>query len=164
MGNSTGLLIFWGVVSMVALVFTFSIASIDPCNESLLANAPFTGGNVLSSNLDGEGSYTCSDGIQHYSSYNFNNNLGDQIGSNVTRGTTGGFSLSNTIQNIFPDWLYSSYSWLITVGRFVVNIIGAPYTFAMSFFPNSSISAIVGALFSVINLFVIINYIRGTDT
>lgn len=163
MGNITGMVVFFSMLSMLMLVTSYSLTEVDPCNALSVSMQVFNSQNILRDNIDGV-AYSCA-GTVMYGSYSFSNDLSSQVGSNVTRGTTGSLSGSSpTPATIFPDWLFTSFNWLLGAGFFVVNIIGLPFTLFSWMLPDSSLASIIGASFSVILLFLFVNYIRGSDT
>jgi hypothetical protein len=155
MGNSTSMVIFMSAFSLMAILMTLSIQSIDPCSSSLLSNA--LANSTVISQLNSDSS-TCP-----YNSLSFNNNMYNQ--ANIQRGSTGNMGIGATILSIFPDWLYTGFNWITHSGIFIINIIGAPYTIAVSLFPvqYTSFASAIGAFGSILFLWFLVNWFTGKD-
>lgn len=170
MGNASGMVVFWIGISIFSMLFALGVMAVDPCNP-YYPSASFFGTNILTSNLLPQNTYFCTNGqIASYptsdsrvSTYGFANNL--YSNSNITRGTTGnpGSGTSTTTAFVYPDWLFTTFTFITTTGSYIINLVASPYILMSSFFGNSILASILGVAFSVMNLWILVGWIRGTD-
>jgi hypothetical protein len=163
MGNTSSMLIFWVSISMFSMLITLGIVAIDPCSNNLFTSYITTNNNIVGVNAVSQ-THFCTNGVVYTENYSFNNRLQDQIPSRATTGDTGSVGSTTSVQ--FPDWLQSGWSFLkapLTIGAYILNLIGAPYTLLMSFGLNPNVATILGIGFSILNLFFIVNWILGRD-
>ena len=142
---------------MVSLIITLGVMAVNPCDSSLVSNMGFSFSvyDPVGSHITRVGGYCA------VAKYSFSNDLNN--GNNLPSGSYSGTQASGFQ---IPDWLNSGLSWItkpLSVGLFVVNLIGAPYTLVASFGIDSNLTAIIGAAFSVLNLFFIISWVLGKD-
>lgn len=146
MGKALTLIGMWMFINIVALVVGISAGAIDPNTELLLGNAVLGNDDMISPNINNYGSDT--------SSWGFNNTLSNSLpqASATEAGTTG---------TSFPDWINSSLKWISQVVGVLLNIVGMPYTFLVFMLGASALVSVIGIGLSLLNLFIIVNWIFG---
>jgi hypothetical protein len=146
MGKATILIGISIFISMISLLVTLGVQSVDPNNPILTSNALKDTSSMLYSDIN-----TGSDTWTFNKTYSSDSYLpGREVAGDL-----------DTSQTIFPDWVYSGTKWITGVGSALLNCIGAPYTMAMLMAPNSSASAVIGAGLSLFNLFIIVGWMLG---
>ena len=148
LGKALSLIGMWMFINIVGLMVALGAGAIDPNSELLASNGLL--GTQNSSLITGY--------VNNYNDINgwtFNNTLKTQLpqGSATQTGTT-----STTA---FPDWINSSLNWISTIMSVLLNVIGAPYTLLMFMLGGCSVVAVIGIGLSIINLFVLVNWIFG---
>lgn len=146
MGKATTIIGLGIFMSMLFLGVAIYLQSVDPTNPLLASQALFGSGNMVYSEVDTTGD-TWMFG-ENYASGTYLPN----------RETTGEASATSTQ---FPDWTYSGLNWFTSVGSMFLNVIGMPYTISVFMFPDSDYSAVIGAGFSMLYLFIIVLLILG---
>jgi len=145
MGKATILIGISIFISMIALVVTLGIQSVDPTNPLLTSNALFGDFNFVYNELNTSGSdWTFQ---KDYSSTNYL----------PSREATGDVEATTTQ---FPDWAFSGWKWITGIMSVLLNCVGAPYTMAMMMFPGE-LASVIGASLSLFNLFIIVGWILG---
>ena len=162
MGNATSMVLLYVCISMVALIVTLGVRSVDPSSNYLFSNYLFNGSNGAPSGIVG------SDINVVNNTWTFNNNLGSSLPGRETTGSSSD-NPSSTPTTLFPDWVYSGFNWVVggasgvvAAGKFFLDLAGAPYTLVLMF-GNTAIASIIGIGFSILNLFVIVNWLIGRD-
>ena len=162
MGNATGMVVLYVCISMVSLLMVLGLQAVDPNSNYLFSNYLFSPDTNQPSGIIGENI------VVQNNVWTFNNTLANGLPNRETAGSSSS-DPSTTPTTLFPDWVYSGYNWalgaasgVVAAGKFLIDLVGAPYTILMMF-GNSAISAILGAGFSIINLFILINWLIGRD-
>jgi hypothetical protein len=145
MGKATILIGISIFISMVALIVTLGIQSIEPNSPLLTSNALFGDFNVVYDELNTSGS-----------EWEFTKNYGS-TSYLPSREATGDVN-ADTSQ--FPDWAFSGWKWITGIMSVLLNCVGAPYTMAMMIFPGE-LASVIGAGLSLFNLFIIVGWILG---
>ena len=146
MGKALTLIGMWIFINIVGLIVSISAGYIDSNSELLASNAILGHDDLISPYINNYGS--------NITSWDFNNTLKDKLpqGSATEAGTTG---------SIFPDWINSSLKWISQILSVLLNIVGAPYTFLTFMLGASALVAVIGIGLSIMNLFILVNWIFG---
>jgi hypothetical protein len=139
MGKAMIMFGFWLIVCAFMTTYQSSVSGLVP--GLTLTDAIFDN-NALSPYLE-----TSPSGVTTYNSTNT---------ALPTRSVTGTDSGAGVV---YPDWTQSMFTWT-TIVRPIVDFIGTPYFIFMWMSPSSD-SAVFGALFSIINLVLIVGWLSG---
>lgn len=141
MGKFTSVFGLWIMICAFLLMYQLSVQSLDP--GATLGGVIFTGGNLLTPYLNnGSGG-----------DLTFNNTLGGQLPTQSITGT----SASSTQ---YPDWTQSVYNFVTGLLNVVVNFVGTPY-YLFIWMGLGSSGAILGVVFSIINLILLVGWFTG---
>lgn len=140
MGKAMIVFGFWMLVCAICLTYQDSVKGLSP--GLTLSDAIFNN-NALQPYLQTDSS----SGVT-----TFNNSLGGVLPTRSSTGTeTGDFS--------YPDWTQSIFGWTEVFSP-VIDFIGTPYFIFMFMSPGGD-AAVFGALFSIINLVLIVGWFTG---
>lgn len=157
MGNALNMIIIMGAISMVLAIIGFADLGVAQ-SLGVKSNLPFLGNYIFTVDQNGAKSDIIGSSIGNNSNgYYYSKVNSSQLPEQSTTGNglTSGF--------LFPDWLNSGFNWLKQVAITYLNIIGAPFTLLLMLNVPSAIAAPIGAFFSVIFLFLIVNWILGRE-
>ena len=144
MGKALTIIGIWTFISMVAGIFIISMASLDPNSEMLAANALLGDSSMVKPYVTNP-----TDPIN----WGYANNMS---GYKPTGSATG----TGTSGTSYPDWINSSLNWISNIFGTLFNIVGAPYTLMM-YMVGGSLAAVIGIGLSIINMFILVNWIFG---
>ena len=145
MGKALTLIGMWTFIMIVGMIVGLGAGAIDPNSELLFGNAMFGGENMISPYIQNS--------TQNPTYWSYNNTMASQLpqGSATGAGTTA---------TVYPDWINSSLNWIKNTLTVLLNIVGAPYTFCMYMF-GGSLAVVIGIGLSIINMFILVNWIFG---
>lgn len=152
MGKALTLLGMWAFINMVALMVALGVGAIDPSSDMLLSNG------LLGSNDMIVNSTALSTGGSINNTWTYNDGMRNNLPTSSATGT------GTTGETVFPDWINSSLDWIKNIVSFLLNIIGAPYSLAMWIAgagSAASLAAVIGAGLSILNLFILVNWVFG---
>lgn len=147
MGKTLTLIGMMLFINIVGMIVALGVGSVDPNTDMLLSNALFGPNNMISPSIQNYNSGNPND-------WSFQNNMSAYLptGSATEAGSSG---------TSYPDWINSSLKWISQIFSVLLNIVGAPYSFLSWMFGTGGIASIIGVGLSIINLFILVNWIFG---
>lgn len=146
MGKALTLIGMWMFINIVGLIVGLGAGAVDANSNLLTSNAILGSDDMISPYINNYGTNT--------TKWSFNNTLEANLpeGSATDAGTTG---------TSFPDWINSSLKWISQILSVILNIVGAPYTFLIFMFGAGALVSVIGIGLSIMNLFILVNWIFG---
>jgi hypothetical protein len=147
MGKALTLIGMWIFINIVSLLVAVGAGAIDPNSDLLAANALLGSNDMIkpyTNNVSQSGQY-----------WTYNNTLRNSMPEGSATGT------QSTTSTVFPDWINSSLKWITLTVGVLLNIIGAPYSLLMWMLGGGALVAVIGIGLSIINLFILVNWIFG---
>lgn len=145
MGKALTLIGMMMFINIVGILFAFGSGAIDPNSKLLAYNGLLGHDDMISQKAQNTtGTWVFSNNMSLYS----------------PTGTTTGGSVGSGTSIVYPDWIQSSVSWITTVFKVLLNIVGMPYTMLM-YMIGGSVAAVIGIALSIINMFILVNWMFG---